>query len=421
MCLAAYKTKLLIFILTTGLLSACGSDNDNILVGGEIGNACEAEDAVSAVASAVPPGGAQIAVERVFPELSFELPVAIRQEPQNGLCWYIVEKAGRVLAFENNAAADAANTFIDISTIVESGPFEAGLLGIAFHPDYANNGEVFLSYTGDDSGLVSYISRFTTLDGGLTLDPASEEIILQLPQPFDNHNGGNILFGPDGYLYIGFGDGGSGNDPGERAQNTMNLFGAILRIDIDSGVPYSIPSSNPFFGNTLCSEGFGGAACPEIYAWGLRNPWRWSFDRDTGDLWLGDVGQRALEEIDIIDLGGNYGWPFFEGTRCNTEAPVVDCDFVGIPPVTEYGRDDGVSVTGGYVYRGSNIPDLFGVYVYGDAFSGNLFQYFDSGSEIIEAQTDTGLRITAFGEDSTGELFLTHYETGEIYQVVAAP
>lgn len=407
-------------------VSGCNSSNDEPRSNSPASSdlACGAsngspEPLLAVTPSAVPPGGAAITTERVFSALSFDSPTVLTLAPDSDSCWFVAEQAGRVMAFENRTDASEKSVFIDIQDIVDDSAREGGLLGIAFHPDYAENSQVFLSYTGDDAGLVSYVSRFTSDDGGKTLNPASEEKLIRLQQPFANHNGGNILFGPDGYLYIGFGDGGSANDPGDRAQNTQNLFGSLLRIDVDAGTPYGIPDDNPFAGNGLCSDGFGASDCPEIFAYGLRNPWRWSFDRATGDIWAGDVGQSLIEEVDIVDLGGNYGWPFFEGTRCNTQAPVVNCSFDAIPPVTEYRRADGRSVTGGYVYRGSDIPELEGVYVYGDFVSGTLFQYFDTGSDIIEAKTSTGLGIASFAEDPNGEIYLLDLFAGGIYRIVA--
>jgi glucose/arabinose dehydrogenase len=344
------------------------------------------------------------------------------QAPGNTTRWYVVEQAGRVISFANVETTPTKSTFIDIETRVNSDFSESGLLGMAFHPDYASNGEVFLSYTAAGNTLTSRVSRFRTLNNGATLDPGTEEILLSVVQPFSNHNGGNIAFGPDGFLYIGFGDGGSSNDPQQNAQNTTNLLGAMLRIDVDGGTPYGIPGSNPFAGNALCTQAFGTDDCPELYAWGLRNPWRWSFDRVSGDLWLGDVGQAALEEVDIIDPGGNYGWPFFEGTRCNTEAPVVNCSFSGLPPVTEYPRNVGRSITGGYVYRGSAIPEMRGVYLYADFITGRLFQFYDPGSgNTVEATLPTGLSISSFGQATDGELYLVDLPSGTLHRIVAAP
>jgi len=420
-------------LLALALLSACGGGGGESNVGGGdvnnyVNNACGIE-AVSAAAvtlpavasAAVPLGGAALTTEPAFTALTFDRPIAMKQVEGDASCWFVAEQPGRVFAFENVSDVSKRSAFIDISDRVDNGPNEAGLLGMAFHPNFTNNLQVFLSYTGDNGGqLTSYVSRFTSSDGGATLDPDSEEILLSLLQPFGNHNGGNIAFGPDGYLYIGFGDGGAGNDPGERAQNTMNLYGAMLRIDVDTKVPYAIPGDNPFAGNALCSQGFGAADCPELYAWGLRNPWRWSFDSGTGDLWLGDVGQSAFEEIDIIDLGGNYGWPFFEATLCNQNAPMVDCDFIGLLPVTEYPRAVGRAVTGGYVYHGNDIPDLIGVYVYADYVTGIVFQYFDSGGgNIIESTTNTALTISSFGQATDGELYLFDLLNGKIHKLVA--
>jgi glucose/arabinose dehydrogenase len=397
------------------------------------GIACGAEAATMSTANippdnsptpaSVPPGGAAILIEPVFTALKFERPLALLQTPDDNLCWFIVEQPGTVRSFANQNETNTHSTFIDISGRVDDGKNEAGLLGMAFHPNYAINGQVFLSYTGNNGGvfpdgLTSYVSRFTTSDHGKTLDPDSEVVLLSLTQPYNNHNGGNILFGPDGFLYIGFGDGGSGNDPDSNAQNTMNLYGTILRIDVDGETPYKIPAANPFAGNALCSQGVGAADCPEIFAWGLRNPWRWSFDLDTSVLWVGDVGQRAFEEIDIIVAGGNYGWPFFEGTRCNGDTPLPNCDFTAIPPVTEYPRTTGRSVTGGYVYRGSEITDLFGVYVYADYATGIVFQYFKSDTgDVIQAQIDTELKISSFGQAANGELYLLDLAAGGIHKI----
>jgi len=276
----------LLTTLALTLLVACGGSSSGIGASDIAGQACGAADTTDDMANiapvvipaAVPPGGAAITTTPAYSALSFTRPLVMKQAPGDDKCWFVVEQDGRVLAFEDISTVTDTRVFIDIAGRVTSpedqGPNEAGLLGMAFHPDYANNKQVFLSYTGDDNGvLTSYVSRFTSTDGGVTLNP-SEEILLTLAQPFGNHNGGNIAFGPDGYLYIGFGDGGSGNDPGGRAQNTLNLFGAMLRIAVDSGTPYSIPADNPFAGNALCSLGEGAVDCPVIYALGLCNPWR---------------------------------------------------------------------------------------------------------------------------------------------------
>jgi glucose/arabinose dehydrogenase len=322
--------------------------------------------------------------------------VSLQQAPGDATRWFIVEQAGRIRAFANDDGATATLTFLDIS----------------FHPDFPNTPEVFVSYTGAPE-LTSYVSRFSSTDEGQTLDVASEDVILSVPQDFSNHNGGNIVFGPDGYLYIGFGDGGSGGDPLDRAQDNTNLLGTMVRIDVDGGIPYAIPSANPgnpFAANQICPQGFtvGGEPCPEIFAWGLRNPWRFSFDRQAGDLWVGDVGQNAWEEVDVVTAGGDYGWDDREGAHCE--------------PITEYDRSLGASVTGGFVYRGSALPDMVGWYVFGDFVSGRLFGIPADSPTGTEPNVllETGLGIAAFGESVGGELFIVNYG-GSIHRLVSAP
>jgi glucose/arabinose dehydrogenase len=364
-----------------------------------------------------------IDVVQVFPSLAFNTPVSLQQAPGDATRWFVVEQAGTIRTFANDNGATATLTFLDISAQVISGG-ERGLLGMAFHPDFPSTPEVFVSFTGAPD-LTSYVSRFSSSDGGQTLDAASEEVILSVPQDFGNHNGGNIVFGPDGYLYIGFGDGGSGGDPLDRAQDNTNLLGTMVRIDVDGGVPYAIPSSdpgNPFAANQTCPEGFtvGGEECPEIFAWGLRNPWRFSFDRQAGDLWAGDVGQSSWEEIDIVTAGGDYGWDDREGAHCFE--PATDCITDSIDPVTEYDRSLGASVTGGFVYRGSAVPDLVGWYLFGDFVSGRVFAIPADSAAGTEPEVllESGLGIAAFGESVDGELFIVNYG-GSIHQVVAAP
>ncbi|MES9993160.1 MAG: PQQ-dependent sugar dehydrogenase, partial [Candidatus Thiodiazotropha sp.] len=277
--------------------------------------------------------------------------VGLFQVPGDNSEWYAVRQTGQVVRFDNDPGVSATQVFIDISDRVDYGG-EKGLLGMAFHPDYASNGFVYLSYTASPgSGLESRISRYSLDLDTQALDPDSEQILLTVSQPFSNHNGGHIAFGPDGLLYIGLGDGGSGGDPQGHGQNTATLLGSMLRIDVGAGLgSYTIPADNPFVSA-------GGAA--EIYAYGLRNPWRWSFDRQTGELWLGDVGQNAYEEIDIIYSGGNYGWNLMEGSHCYPSS--ANCDATGLTlPVAEYDHSQGISVTGGYVYRGSAMPQMQG-------------------------------------------------------------
>jgi len=357
-------------------------------------------------------GPIQVSVVNAFPNLNFTQPLFMTQPSADSSRWFVVERAGRVRVFDNDPGVASMQTFIDISARVDSGPGEAGLLGMAFHPDFANNREAFLSYTEDGSPLISVISRFRSLDGGLTLDPGSEEIILRVNQDFGNHNGGQISFGPDGYLYIGLGDGGSGGDPLDRAQDTTNLLGALLRIDVDGGVPYAIPASNPFAVNPVCAADHSSAqSCPEIYAWGLRNPWRWSFDRDTGELWLGDVGQNNWEEIDRIQLGGNYGWDCREGANPHGSA-AASCSAASglIDPVAQYDHTEGFSVTGGFVYRGNAIPALAGRYLFAD-FVTSTFWALSEGQGVYTRETlDTlNFGVSSFGEGNDGEVYVVDY------------
>ena len=378
----------------------------------------ERPDNTTCVAGDRPSSTVTLAVERAFPNLpAFASPVLLLQAPRNGATWYVIEQAGRVLAFDNQASVTATRAFVDIVSRVRSGG-EMGLLGMAFHPNYPTDPRVFLSYTHDSGTLVSRVSEFRTRDGGVTLDPASEVILLTATQPETNHNGGNIGFGADGYLYIGLGDGGSGGDPWGtigNGQNLLTTLGKMLRIDVNGttgAVPYRIPAGNPYAGNAPCNSGTGTQNCPEIFAYGFRNPWRWSFDRNTGDLWVGDVGQSTIEEIDRVIAGGNYGWRCFEGTlaynsNCGPNAAS------SLPPIAEYGRTAGQSVTGGYVYRGTAIPELVGRYVFGDFVTGRLWHIPGDTRptlNVTEAPAlATGLSIASFGESTDGELYVVNY------------
>lgn len=363
-----------------------------------------------------------VAVERAFPALSFEQPLFMLQAPGDDSRWFVLEKTGRAHAFENLPGSSAASVFLDLSDVVNTAT-EGGLLGLAFAPDFAASGIAYLSYTRTPpggSGMQSVLSRFTSADGGLSLDRGSEQILLTIDQPFNNHNGGGVKFGPDGYLYLGLGDGGSGGDPQDNAQNTNNLLGTILRIDVSAPGGYLIPPDNPFAGNALCDNGQGAEPCPEIFASGLRNPWRFSFDRDSGRLWAGDVGQGAREEINIIEPGGNYGWRFREGFACYD--PPSDCPTAGlVNPVLDYPHTDGRSVTGGYVYRGQTLPALQGRYVFGDFVSGRVWAlvHADDGAYGKAEIASTGLSIASFGEGEDGEVYLVDF-AGGLYRLQAA-
>lgn len=361
-----------------------------------------------------------IAVEQVFTGLAFNQPLLMLQAPGDDSRWFVVEKSGQVLSFPNDpdVTLDDVTVFADLRGFVDSTFPESGLLGMAFHPDFQANGEVFLSYTAIGAPLVSVVSRFfVDLDG--VFDPGSEDPVLTVPQLFGNHNGGNIVFGPDGLLYIGLGDGGGGGDPEENGQDTTTLLGSILRIDVDGGSPYAIPPDNPFAGNTECVDGFGTLDCPEIFAWGFRNPWRFTFDRETGALWAGDVGQNRFEEIDRVLLSGNYGWDEREGAHCFE--PQTGCSLDNVDPITEYSHDLGISVTGGYVYRGSGIPDLVGFYLFGDFGSGRIWAVAadsEQGTEPDELLV-TPISISSFAESNTGELFVLDFGNGTMHQIVA--
>jgi glucose/arabinose dehydrogenase len=360
------------------------------------------------------PGG-EVALKRAFPNLTFSQPVLAIQTPRDGDWWYVVEKAGRIYRFDaRDPAASQAFLVVDLSDRVNP-VGEGGLLGMAFHPNFPATPEIYLSYTGDDpkTGFESRIARYTSDDDGARIDSGSEQIILSAPQPNTNHNGGNIAFGADGYLYIGLGDGGGSGDPDDNAQNPDTLLGTMLRIDVDSDDPYAIPSDNPFV---------SGGGQREIYAFGLRNPWRWSFDRvDGATLWAGDVGQNAWEEIDIIERGGNYGWRCYEG---NAEYNLAGCqardtyDF----PLAVYGRDEGHSVTGGYVYRGNYITLLKGTYVFGDFISGRIWG-LSSEDGTWQRRTligsNSGLSIVSFAEDHSGELYVVDFGGG-LYRLVSS-
>lgn len=365
-------------------------------------------------------GAPTIALEQVFSGVSFSGLIRLLQAPGDSSRWFAVEQGGVVWVFDNDANVASATVFIDISARVNSGPNEAGLLGMAFHPDWGTGGnyEVFLSYTRGVQ-LESAVSRFYSLDNGATADSGVEDVIMTQYQPFGNHNGGNIEFGPnDGYLYAGWGDGGSSGDPADNAQNSMTWLGSFTRVDVDNGTPYAIPADNPFFGGANCTQGVGGGSCPEIYATGVRNPWRWSFDSMTGDLWAGDVGQGTIEEVDVINLGGNYGWRCREGSN-NFDTSGV-CPSGLIDPVTEYDHGVGQSITGGYVYRGSAIADLSGFYVFGDFVSGRIWALPASSSPgtVSDELLDTNLSISAFAVADDDELYVLDYGSGDIYQLV---
>ena len=323
---------------------------------------------------------------------------------------FVVEQQGRILIV-------GGGVFLDISNPVDSTGNEQGLLGLVFHPDYSNNGFFYVNYTHDPEGSgpdVTRISRFEVSVGVPDVaDPSSETIILDFEQPASNHNGGDLHFGPDGYLYIATGDGGGAEDTFQNAQDLGSLLGKLLRIDVDTGSPYGIPPTNPFVGQ--------GSPREEIWAYGLRNPWRFSFDRVNGDLFIGDVGQLAREEIDLQPAssagGENYGWSCMEG---DLEVNFNPCD--GSPltgPILVYPHNMGCSVTGGYIYRG-DIGGLNGRYVFGDFCTGVIwFASESAGVWSTEVFSDTTMNISSFGEDDHGELFVLDHDGGVVYRFVS--
>lgn len=322
---------------------------------------------------------------------------------------FVLEKAGRVVALD--ADGGNARTFLDIQDRVGSSSSEQGLLGLAFDPAFASNGRLFVYYTDEDGDTV--IARFAANAERTTADPASEAVLLTAKQPAANHNGGMLAFGPDGYLYAGLGDGGGANDRYENGQNLATILGAVLRVDV-SGDGAVVPADNPFVGQ----EG----PRPEIWAYGLRNPWRFSFDRLTGDLWIADVGQNQWEEINFQPAGSpggeNYGWPIMEGTHC---FQADTCDQSGLVlPVAEYSHDLGCSVTGGYVYRGAAQPALQGVYFYGDYCTGRIWGGTPDGPGQWQSGEllDSGAQISSFGETEDGQVLVVDYG-GSLYRLVA--
>jgi len=312
---------------------------------------------------------------------------------------FVIEKNGRIRIIQNGQLSP--NPFLDITDRIKDSGNEQGLLGLAFHPSFSQNGYFYVNYTGQ--GGDTFISRFQA--SGDKADPNTELNLLHIKQPFPNHNGGSLAFGPDGYLYAGLGDGGSANDPLGNGQNTKTLLGKILRLDVNHGDSYTIPADNPFGS--------------EVWAYGLRNPWRISFDKLTGDLYIGDVGQDTWEEIDFLPAGSpggnNFGWNYFEGSHPFASKPSVTDHFTY--PIAQYNHDKGCSIIGGYVYRGS-MTEWNGTYLYGDYCTGKVWGVIRSGEKWQNKLLfQTNFPITSFGQDANGEIYLLT-DDGEIYQLV---
>ena len=327
---------------------------------------------------------------------------------------FVVEQPGVIRVLDPEGGPPREAPFLDIRAWVRFGG-ERGLLGLAFHPQYAENGRFFVNYTREPDGA-TVIAEYRASGDPNRADPQSERIILTIEQPFPNHNGGQLQFGPDGMLYIGMGDGGAAGDPLGHGQDLGTLLGALLRIDVDSATPYAIPDDNPFVGQT--------GARAEIWAYGLRNPWRFSFDRCNGRLLLADVGQNRWEEVDLIKKGGNYGWNVMEGAHCFR--PQAGCRTEGLEmPIAEYDHSLGCSITGGYVYRGTRIPRLIGRYLFGDFCSGRIWALTPLVPDAQSADEwrmddllSTSLSIGSFGEDEAGELYVLDLRGG-VYRLVS--
>ena len=357
-----------------------------------------------------------VTLERAFPSLTFNHPLDL-QFPDDGTNrLFVVEQPGTIKVFDNDSAVTSAKTFLDITDRVNNTGTEEGLLGLAFHPDYGNNGYFYVNYTASNPRR-TVIGRFSVSAANPdSADPGGEFVVLEYDQPYSNHNGGCLAFGPDGYLYIAVGDGGSGGDPQGNGQNRKTLLGSILRIDVDNpsgGNNYGIPPDNPFVGN---DSGYR----EEIYAYGLRNPWRFSFDPQNGRLWAADVGQNRYEEVDIIESGKNYGWNIMEGRHCYD--PPTGCDTAGLTmPIVEYDHSVGNSITGGVVYHYPAISQLQGQYLYADFVTGRFWalSYEPGKTPIVTNLVDSDLNPASFGVDQHGQVYVCAFD-GHLYRFAAS-
>lgn len=360
-------------------------------------------------------GSVATSVVNAYPKLTFSSPVEYTHANDGTNRVFVIEQEGTIRVFENDANTASAGTYLDIKNKVASGG-EMGLLGLAFHPDFKQNGYFYVNYTKNNP-RETIVSRFKAPSAGASkVDPASEVILFRFEQPYSNHNGGKVLFGPDGYLYVSTGDGGSGGDPQNNGQNRSSWLGKILRVDVNSTEKgnYGIPADNPFKSN---KNGYR----EEIFAYGLRNPWRVSFDAN-GRLWVGDVGQDKIEEVDIVTKGGNYGWRIKEANAdYNAKGNTVDASEL-IPPIWHYSHANGdVSITGGIVYRGAANPALRGKYIYADYASGRIWALTTKDGKTAtnqELMSGAGA-ISAFGEDQKNELYMCDLGSGKILKLAA--
>jgi glucose/arabinose dehydrogenase len=363
--------------------------------------------------SPAPPSPASLGLQLFVP--GFSSPLGMEQPNDGTNRLFVVQQGGMIRIIQNSAIL--AQPFLDISSKVTTGG-EMGLLGVTFHPSFQQNGKFYVNYVRTVSGQIqSVIAEYTASPATAnTVDPTTERILLTVDQVgnFNNHKAGQLAFGPDGFLYFGLGDGGSEGDPFGHGQNTQILLGKLMRIDVNSmspGLQYGIPPDNPFV---------AGGGLPEIWAFGLRNPWRFSFDRGSGRLFLADVGQDKFEEVDIIQKGGNYGWNIMEGFHCFN--PPTGCNMNGLMlPIIEYSHSEGNAVIGGFVYQGSNIPKLKGMYVFGDLGTGKIWTLQETSPNMFTRglAATTGKTISSLGQDQSGELYVVDYGGGNIYRIVA--
>lgn len=404
------RTLAAALLLLALAMTACGGDDD-----GEAISTPPARPSVTPRPPQTPDPDATPTVaelgylaEDAFPNIDFANMLGMHAIPGDASSAVVLTQDGVIYEASLSDASEEPSVFLDIRDRMKKNfDSEEGLLGLAFAPDYETTAQFYINYTADNPRR-NVISRFVSK--GDAADPASETVLLEYEQPFENHNGGGMAFGPDGMLYIGVGDGGSAGDPQGNGQNTNTLLGKILRIDVSGGDGYSIPDDNPFA---------AGGGAPEVWAYGLRNPWRISFDEVTGELWAPDVGQDAAEEVNRIERGGNYGWNIMEGRQCFR---ADDCNQSGlILPRASYGHEDSsCSITGGYVYRGAAMPELAGWYIYGDFCSGLVWGLDTASTSEPVLLSSTERSIASFALDAEGEIYLVTYNNA-IYRLTRAP
>lgn len=358
----------------------------------------------------IDPAAYRVALEPLVSGL--ERPLFVTHAGDGSGRLFVVEQGGTIRVVRDGRLL--ATPFLDLTSQLDTSSGERGLLGLAFAPDYATSGRLYVAHTAPGPKVV--IARYRVSSDPDRADPASRATVLDMKDPAGNHNGGMLAFGPDGFLYHGSGDGGSAGDPWDNARDKRSLLGKLLRLDVATE-PYAIPADNPFA---------RGGGAPEVWAYGLRNPWRFSFDRSTGELWIGDVGQNAWEEVNVEDpkRGGglNYGWKTMEGLHCFS--PRQGCDPSGLElPVHEYGHDAGCSVTGGYVYRGEALPELAGAYLFSDYCKGTLWSLVRTpdGRAEVNVLLETRMQVSSFGEDEAGEIYLCDHGNGAVFRMIPAP